>query len=310
VKLLGCRVHRPKYPSKSPLFLGSLDRLRALFYAFACWGCWNTRTALPLAWRLSNSYPQHSAGGRGFTVCPLEKALQIVLQVMVDGLFFDGSLCQYQQYVGIHQNEFQWLHDAPSSDKSMPSLSPSDGIAPTYGAHIRAISTAIMVIGLPCSTNNPGNIVPPRILLPDNFVAVSLDDIFVLLPPSATCWGSTTPLTSLTQPLEHSPCPSVTFGSMGGEYTLTTRPTMPLEGAPQTGCPSSLAQPSLPARLTTHLLLSNPPPPPTGQGGCSPTHTLLTVGESAALAESRANDQGLQRLAFLMSSLRHADAHP
>jgi hypothetical protein len=91
--------------------------------------------------------------------------------------------------MGICQNEVKRLHDASSSDKSMPSLPPSDGVSPTYGARIRAIGTAITVVGLPCGTNNPGNIVPPRILLPDDFVTVSFDDIVTLLPPSATCWG-------------------------------------------------------------------------------------------------------------------------
>ncbi len=114
--------------------------------------------------------------------------------------------------------------------------------------------------------------------------------------PPPPVGGSTAPLMSLTQPLEHSPCHSVIFESMGGEYTPMAWPTMPSEGSPQTSCPSSLAQPSLPACLMTHLLLSNPPPPPTGWGGCSPTHTLLTVGESAPLAARRAIHQGLQRL--------------
>jgi hypothetical protein len=90
--------------------------------------------------------------------------------------------------------------------------------------------------------------------------------------PPPPVGGSTTPPTSLTQLLEHFPCRSMTFGSMGGEYTLTTQPTMPSEGAPQTGCPSSLARPSLPARSTTHLSSLNPPPPPTGRGNAlSPT---------------------------------------
>ena len=66
---------------------------------------------------------------------------------------------------------------------------PSDGVAPTYAARVRAIGMAIMVVGLPCGTNNPGNIVPPRILSPNDFVAVSFDNIVALLPPSATCWG-------------------------------------------------------------------------------------------------------------------------
>jgi hypothetical protein len=71
----------------------------------------------------------------------------------------------------------------------MPSLPPSDGIAPTYSARVLAIGTTITVVGLPCGTNNPGDIIPPRILFPNNFVAVSFDNIVALLPPSATCWG-------------------------------------------------------------------------------------------------------------------------
>jgi hypothetical protein len=71
----------------------------------------------------------------------------------------------------------------------MPSLPPSDGVTPTYGARVCTIGTAITVVGLPHGTNNPGNIIPPRILLPDNFVTVSFNDIVALLPPSATSWG-------------------------------------------------------------------------------------------------------------------------
>ena len=91
--------------------------------------------------------------------------------------------------MGICQNEVKRLHDASSSDKSMPSLPPSDGVAPTYGTRIRAIGTAIIVVGLPRGTKDPGNIVPPKILLPDNFVTVSFNNIVTLLLPSATCWG-------------------------------------------------------------------------------------------------------------------------
>jgi hypothetical protein len=43
----------------------------------------------------------------------------------------------------------------------------------------------------------------------------------ILLPcscPLLPVGGSTTPLTSLKQPLAHSPCRSVTFKSMGGEW--------------------------------------------------------------------------------------------
>jgi hypothetical protein len=71
----------------------------------------------------------------------------------------------------------------------MPSLSPSDAAAPSNGAHVCAIGTAITVVSLPRGTDDPGNIVPPRILLHNDFVMVSFDDIIILLPPSATCWG-------------------------------------------------------------------------------------------------------------------------
>ena len=91
--------------------------------------------------------------------------------------------------MGIRQNEVEWWHNASSSNKLMPSLPPSVGVAPTHGVHVSAIGTAITVVGLPCGTNNPGNIIPPRILPPDDFVAVSFDNIVALLLPSATCWG-------------------------------------------------------------------------------------------------------------------------
>jgi hypothetical protein len=81
------------------------------------------------------------------------------------------------------------LHDASSSDKSMPSLPPSDGVAPTHGACVSAIGTAIKVVGLPRGTNDPGDIVPPRILSPIDFIGVSFDDIVAMLPPFTTCWG-------------------------------------------------------------------------------------------------------------------------
>ena len=202
------------------------------------------------------------------------------------------------------------MHDASSSKKMMPSLPPVMALPPTTApvstpsAQPSRSSACLAAPMTPAISSHQGSYCP---------TTSSRSPLTIMLPcsrPLPPVGGSTMPPMSLTQPLEHSPCRSVTFGSMGGEYTPTARPTMPLEGAPQTGCLSSLAQPSLPARSRTHLLLLNPPPPPTGWGGRSPTHTLLTVGESAALAESRANDQGLQRLAFLMSSLRHADAHP
>ncbi len=82
LEVLQCRVHKPKYPSKSPLFLGSLDRLQALFTFYAYWGCWDPRTASPSAWQLSNCYPQYSAGGRWRPLRPsrpLEKAIKIIL---------------------------------------------------------------------------------------------------------------------------------------------------------------------------------------------------------------------------------------
>jgi hypothetical protein len=182
----------------------------------------------------------------------------------------------------------------------MPSLppSPSGGIALTYGACVRTIGTTFTVIGLPHGTNNPGDIVPPRILSPDDFVVVSFDNIVTLLPPSATCWGSMIPPTSLEQPSEHSPCHSVIFGSMGGEYTPTAQPTMPLDGAPQTSCLSNLARPSLPA-CATHIFCRRITPlhlhqldrrdalPPTLCSWCGSTppqrHTLpmlLTEGSS------------------------------
>jgi hypothetical protein len=130
--------------------------------------------------------------------------------------------------------------------------------------------------------------------------------------PPPPVGGSTMPPTILKQPSEHSPCRSVTFRSMGEEYTPTARPTMPSEGAPQTGSPSSLAQPSLPARATTHLSLSNcpPPPPPTRWGGRSLTNTLLTVGESASLVARHALDQQLRRFAYTMSYLGFANTNP
>ncbi len=134
--------------------------------------------------------------------------------------------------------------------------------------------------------------------MPDNLVNVSFDDIVTLLLPSATCWGEQDASDKPYTAIGAFPLLLSDLGSMGGEYTLTAQPTMPSDGAPQTGCPSSLARPSLQARLTTHLSLSNPPPPPTGQGGRSPTHTLLTVGESAASVASRALDRQFQRLAY------------
>jgi hypothetical protein len=42
----------------------------------------------------------------------------------------------------------------------------------------------------------------------------------------------------------HAPCSSVPFGGMGGECTPTAWPTMPLEGATQSGCLMCLARPS------------------------------------------------------------------
>ncbi len=63
--LLRCRVRRPKYPSKSPLFLGSLTGYEPFLCFCVCWGCRDPRTALPLAWRLNNSYCNTQWGGDG-----------------------------------------------------------------------------------------------------------------------------------------------------------------------------------------------------------------------------------------------------
>jgi hypothetical protein len=71
----------------------------------------------------------------------------------------------------------------------MPSLPPSDGVAPIYSACVRAIGMAITVAGLPRGTKDPGNIFPPRILLPNDFIPVSFEDIVALLLPSANGWG-------------------------------------------------------------------------------------------------------------------------
>jgi hypothetical protein len=225
--------------------------------------------------------------------------------------------------MGLRRNEVKWLHNASSSDKLMPSLPPSEGVSPTYALRIRAIGMAITVVGLPLSTNNPSNIVPPRILLPNNFVVVSFDNIVPLLPPPATCWGSTMPLTSLKQLLEHSPCRSVTFWSMGGEwhsphhfvpFASTWEECTPLAGCPQ-----------LPTGATPHSCQRTMVPSPVTTGAARPSQSLAhpflptrsspshppTMGRSAALTARRACaiDQGLQHLAYKMSSQDHADAH-
>jgi hypothetical protein len=183
----------------------------------------------------------------------------------------------------------------PTAPASAPSTQPS------------RLSACLATPTTPAISSHPGSYRP----------ATSLrSPLMISLPcsrPPPPVGGSTTSLTSHRPPLEHSPCRSVTFGSMGGEYTLPAQPTMPSEGAPQTGCPSSLAQPSLPAHATTHLLLLDcpTPPPPTGQGGRSPNHTLLTVGESGALAACRACalDRKIQRLAYKLSQ-GFADTNP
>jgi hypothetical protein len=48
---------------------------------------------------------------------------------------------------------------------------------------------AITVVGLPRGPDNPNNIVLSRILLPNNIVAASFDDIVILLPLFATQRG-------------------------------------------------------------------------------------------------------------------------
>ncbi len=93
----------------------------------------------------------------------------------------------------IQQHDVKRLHDALlwiiSFRKLMPSLLPSDDTAPSNGAHVCAIGTAIMVNSLPRGPNNPNDIVLSRILLPNYIMAVSFDDIVVLLLPFATQWG-------------------------------------------------------------------------------------------------------------------------
>jgi hypothetical protein len=112
--------------------------------------------------------------------------------------------------------------------------------------------------------------------------------------------------------LAMSASPSHPHHRMGG----TPGQMAPSPAIHQVSSPStSMAQSSLPACLTKTAphqnmqSLSPLSPQSTGQGGRSPTHTLLTVGESATLAARHAMDQSLQHLAYKFS-LGFADTNP
>ncbi len=67
----------------------------------------------------------------------------------------------------------------------MPSLPPSDGGASSNGAGIRAIGPAITDVGMPHSADGTSEIV----VLLDNVIDATVDDVVALLPPSATLRG-------------------------------------------------------------------------------------------------------------------------
>jgi hypothetical protein len=149
----------------------------------------------------------------------------------------------------------------------------------------------------------------------------------ILLPcscPPPPVGGSTTPPTSLKQPSEHSPCRSVTFRSMGGEWHsphhFVTFASMGGECTPLAGCP----QP--PTGATPHGCQGTIAPLPVTTGAARPSPSLAcpflptqsspshlpTMGGSAALVAccAHAHGQGRQSLAYYMYSMQHAEAHP
>jgi hypothetical protein len=121
------------------------------------------------------------------------------------------------------------------------------------------------------------------------------------MAPSPRSFGASLP--------SHSPHHFVPFVSMGGECTPLAGCLQPPIGATRYGCQGLMAPLPVTSGVTRPSLSSAHPFLPTWS---SPTHPLPTMGGSAAPAARRARaiDQGLQRLAYNMSSLRHADAHP
>ncbi len=140
----------------------------------------------PLACGGRHTIPNHRRGGRQFTARPLEKALKIVPHVAVYGLFFHVSFSKYQRYVGIRGKEVDRLHNEPFSGSLMPSLPPCDGNAPFNGTCIRTNFMPITVVGLPCGSDDPDNIVPRGILSFDIVDSTSINNIVILLPPTTT----------------------------------------------------------------------------------------------------------------------------
>jgi hypothetical protein len=67
----------------------------------------------------------------------------------------------------------------------MPFLPPSDGSASSNGAGIRVIGPAITAVGKPHSADSTRKIV----VLLDNVINATVDDVVALLPPSATLRG-------------------------------------------------------------------------------------------------------------------------
>jgi hypothetical protein len=67
-----------------------------------------------------------------------------------------------------------------SSYLTMPSLRPCDGPAPSIGAGIHAIGTAITAAGIPPGTGGKSKI----IILLDNNINTAVNEVVVPLPPT------------------------------------------------------------------------------------------------------------------------------
>jgi hypothetical protein len=70
--------------------------------------------------------------------------------------------------------------------------------------------------------------------------------------PPPPVGGSTVPLTSFQPPSEHSPCCSVTFGSIGGKYTPDGSTSYAIGGGTSNRLPNKLSTAQMPTQFSSH----------------------------------------------------------
>ncbi len=248
-----CRARRPKYPSKSPIFLGSWQVMTP-FYTFSMLGMLGSKDRLQLgSW--ATAIPNTQQGGEGSPFSCLKKLQKLSHTLRLTVYFLTGPFSSTNgtwASVKMRSNGCTMCRDGsyPPANwcpSSCPVMLLPHWTAPEFAplAWPSWLSACLAAPMTPAISSSPGSYPPTTLLQSPLTILLSC---YHPLPPVG---GSTMHPLSLKQPSEHSPCCSVTFRSMGRESTSTAWPTIPSEGAPQTGCPTSLAWPTTPARAMT-----------------------------------------------------------